>query len=370
MSKARILLAKTDENDESGRLPVRNSRHCSTTSTPMAKSEIGGGGYTNSSSDRYNPSRAAHRRTASRGSRLKASPSFIGAARRTRIGARKTPEGLNPLGPNRPCTQGHNRKRPLPIRQEVQYRHKQRIMSLNLWDQPPPRSPPPIQSSKKPRSQYKRFFKELAEREQIVDRETYEAHEAPTSEFNDIEEEIHLLGHCRNEKQDALEEVQQSVQSRGGCPSIFPALDAGPAPAMGNGRMSLPPRREKIYCDNWIHEGVCAFTQMGCKYKHVMPTDKATQMSLGVNHGFPSWYCRAYHSHSNPQPTAAMDLVSARDFEEAIVDEASGGASPIQSRDGPRDRSRRGTVTTLDPRSVSPPNSRLWRSTGTNASSH
>jgi hypothetical protein len=63
---------------------------------------------------------------------------------------------------------------------------------------------------------------------------------------------------------------------------------------MGNGRMCLPPRREKIYCDKWIHEGVCAFTQMGCKYKHVMPTDKATQMSLGLNHGFPSWYRRAY----------------------------------------------------------------------------
>jgi hypothetical protein len=93
--------------------------------------------------------------------------------------------------------------------------------------------------------------------------------------------------------------------------------------------MSLPPRREKIYCDKWIHEGVCAFTQMGCKYKHVMPTDKATQMSLGLNHGFPSWDRRAYHSHSNPHPTAAMDLVSVRDFEEAIVDEEYGGASPF-----------------------------------------
>ncbi|CAG8983228.1 hypothetical protein HYALB_00004056 [Hymenoscyphus albidus] len=55
-----------------------------------------------------------------------------------------------------------------------------------------------------------------------------------------------------------------------------------------------PQRREKIYCDKWIHEGVCAFTQMGCKYKHEMPTDKATQMSLGLNHGLPSWYRRAY----------------------------------------------------------------------------
>jgi len=52
-------------------------------------------------------------------------------------------------------------------------------------------------------------------------------------------------------------------------------------------------RREKIYCDKWIHEGVCAFTQLGCKYKHEMPTDKATQLSLGLNHGIPNWYKRA-----------------------------------------------------------------------------
>lgn len=58
----------------------------------------------------------------------------------------------------------------------------------------------------------------------------------------------------------------------------------------------VPPkslRREKIYCDKWIHEGVCAFTQLGCKYKHEMPMDKATQLSLGLNHGIPTWYKRA-----------------------------------------------------------------------------
>ncbi len=59
--------------------------------------------------------------------------------------------------------------------------------------------------------------------------------------------------------------------------------------------MQSPPRREKIYCDKWIHEGVCAFTQMGCKYKHEMPTDKVTQVSLGLNHGLPNWYRRAYN---------------------------------------------------------------------------
>jgi magnesium transporter len=47
----------------------------------------------------------------------------------------------------------------------------------------------------------------------------------------------------------------------------------------------------------------------------------------------------------------------ARDFEEAIIDEESGGVSPRPGRAMPDSRSRRGTVTTLDPRSVSPPNS-------------
>jgi magnesium transporter len=45
-----------------------------------------------------------------------------------------------------------------------------------------------------------------------------------------------------------------------------------------------------------------------------------------------------------------------RDFEHAIEDEDNGGPSPLTSR-VEIDRSRRGTVTTLDPRSISPPNS-------------
>lgn len=74
--------------------------------------------------------------------------------------------------------------------------------------------------------------------------------------------------------------------------------------------VSPPPRRrEKIYCDKWIHEGVCAFTQMGCKYKHEMPTDKATQLSLGLNHGLPNWYRRAYAvptPHDEPRSPQAI----------------------------------------------------------------
>jgi magnesium transporter len=48
--------------------------------------------------------------------------------------------------------------------------------------------------------------------------------------------------------------------------------------------------------------------------------------------------------------------INTRDFEEAVTDEETGGVSP-QARYYPDNRSRRGTVTTMDPRSVSPPNS-------------
>ncbi|KAK7976180.1 MFS general substrate transporter [Apiospora arundinis] len=52
----------------------------------------------------------------------------------------------------------------------------------------------------------------------------------------------------------------------------------------------FPQRRPKIYCDKWVHEGVCAFTQQGCKYKHEMPFDKLTQHQLGLFHGLPAWW--------------------------------------------------------------------------------
>jgi len=55
---------------------------------------------------------------------------------------------------------------------------------------------------------------------------------------------------------------------------------------------SLQVKKTKIYCDKWVHEGVCAFTQQGCRFKHEMPMDKATQVSLGLFHGLPAWWKR------------------------------------------------------------------------------
>ncbi|TPX18439.1 uncharacterized protein E0L32_011680 [Thyridium curvatum] len=51
-----------------------------------------------------------------------------------------------------------------------------------------------------------------------------------------------------------------------------------------------PSKKTKIWCDKWIHDGICAFTQQGCKFKHEMPLDKATQFSVGLFHGLPNWY--------------------------------------------------------------------------------
>ncbi|KAK0666292.1 hypothetical protein QBC41DRAFT_398671 [Cercophora samala] len=72
------------------------------------------------------------------------------------------------------------------------------------------------------------------------------------------------------------------------------SIQASSAAAMtGSGPTSpsvAQPRKIKVYCDKWVHEGTCAFTQQGCKYKHEMPMDKATQHSLGLFHGLPSWW--------------------------------------------------------------------------------
>ncbi|CZT41248.1 uncharacterized protein RSE6_00969 [Rhynchosporium secalis] len=65
-------------------------------------------------------------------------------------------------------------------------------------------------------------------------------------------------------------------------------------------------RREKVYCDKWIHEGTCAFTQLGCKYLHRMPMDRETQMTLGLNNGPPAWYRRTEEYLTRPMEEGQM----------------------------------------------------------------
>ncbi|KAJ9165394.1 hypothetical protein NKR19_g513 [Coniochaeta hoffmannii] len=66
-------------------------------------------------------------------------------------------------------------------------------------------------------------------------------------------------------------------------------------------------KRQKIYCDKWIHEGVCAFTQQGCKYKHEMPLDKDTQESLGLFQGLPIWWRKHQGEITSDSQSNVMD---------------------------------------------------------------
>jgi len=61
------------------------------------------------------------------------------------------------------------------------------------------------------------------------------------------------------------------------------------------------PQREKVYCDKWVHEGVCAFNQQGCKFKHEMPNDKETQHTLGLFHGYPAWWKKYMATLARPR---------------------------------------------------------------------
>ena len=52
----------------------------------------------------------------------------------------------------------------------------------------------------------------------------------------------------------------------------------------------------------WVHKGTCAFTQMGCKYKHMMPMDRETQVYMGLSDGIPSWFRHKYGLNMSGQP--------------------------------------------------------------------
>ncbi|KAK6951411.1 hypothetical protein Daesc_007946 [Daldinia eschscholtzii] len=89
-----------------------------------------------------------------------------------------------------------------------------------------------------------------------------------------------------------------------------------------------PQRRPKIYCDKWVHEGVCAFTQQGCKYKHEMPFDKVTQHQLGLFHGFPAWW-KKHQADLSRQRDGTEDSVrlSSSGGGERFIGRGAGGSS-------------------------------------------
>ncbi|KAK1982400.1 hypothetical protein LZ30DRAFT_590642 [Colletotrichum cereale] len=96
-----------------------------------------------------------------------------------------------------------------------------------------------------------------------------------------------------------------------------------------------PPKKPKIYCDKWVHEGVCAFTQQGCKYKHEMPLDKATQNSLGLFHGLPAWWKKQQAELQRQQSQALLEPSNGSEaFFDARQQPQSGFTSPIKSEKG------------------------------------
>ncbi|GJC79401.1 hypothetical protein ColLi_02239 [Colletotrichum liriopes] len=96
-----------------------------------------------------------------------------------------------------------------------------------------------------------------------------------------------------------------------------------------------PPKKPKIYCDKWVHEGVCAFTQQGCKYKHEMPLDKATQNSLGLFHGLPAWWKKQQAELQRQQSQALLEQNNGSEaFFNARQQQQSGLVSPIKSDKG------------------------------------
>ncbi|KAL8393060.1 hypothetical protein RB599_005539 [Gaeumannomyces hyphopodioides] len=77
-------------------------------------------------------------------------------------------------------------------------------------------------------------------------------------------------------------------------------------------------KKVKVYCDKWVHDGVCAFTQQGCRYKHEMPYDRATQVSLGLFQGFPSWW-RRHQAELQGPPQGSGAIMGAQDGEQTLL---------------------------------------------------
>ncbi|KAI8171783.1 Chromatin remodeling factor mit1 [Colletotrichum sp. SAR 10_65] len=102
-----------------------------------------------------------------------------------------------------------------------------------------------------------------------------------------------------------------------------------------------PPKKPKIYCDKWVHEGVCAFTQQGCKYKHEMPLDKATQHSLGLFHGLPTWWKKQQAELQRQQQQQQQQEASGTEtFYDARQPQQGALPSPIRSEKDPSSPAR------------------------------
>ncbi|KAG9251234.1 uncharacterized protein F5Z01DRAFT_676986 [Emericellopsis atlantica] len=91
-------------------------------------------------------------------------------------------------------------------------------------------------------------------------------------------------------------EIVSSVRALGLNERIM--VQASP-PSSHRAAGSVNTKKTKIYCDKWIHEGICAFEQQGCRFKHEMPQDKDTLQSLGLYNGVPPIWWRKHQAEKN-----------------------------------------------------------------------
>ncbi|KAK4190664.1 hypothetical protein QBC35DRAFT_62866 [Podospora australis] len=108
------------------------------------------------------------------------------------------------------------------------------------------------------------------------------------------------MGRGPDGKSSNLEKVTLATHQRSRHTDAVQAITQSNSP----GRANKPP---KVYCDKWVHEGVCAFTQQGCRYKHEMPMDRATQHALGLYHGLPPWWRKAQAELAREERGAVSD---------------------------------------------------------------
>lgn len=104
----------------------------------------------------------------------------------------------------------------------------------------------------------------------------------------------------RAEAQEAVESIKQPVQ----LPRFIRAKrlevtqdDLAEPQAPSKAPTPRGNKREKVYCTHWIHYGECDYTQVGCKYKHVMP-DRDGLRKLGFK-DVPKWWQRVNRQRRN-----------------------------------------------------------------------
>ncbi|SPN97420.1 uncharacterized protein DNG_00934 [Cephalotrichum gorgonifer] len=127
---------------------------------------------------------------------------------------------------------------------------------------------------------------------------------------------------------------------------------------------SAPPRRNKVFCDKWVHEGTCAFTQQGCKFRHEMPADRATQQAMGLFHGLPTWWkkhqAELQRQRSEPSSPTARSCPAAAEAEAGPIALSRCRLVGNHGRANPRPRKEAGGPSTPTPTASASASASRW----------